>query len=163
MSCDVAQYLPEDDRPKEQLERVLHLTLKALPLNSRRLRRRPRSFMPKGKLELEVVSNEGHRMSLKAYVWKGGLVADLHLGDEKLRSLHTHSDHRDPRGHYRMPNGHIHYPTYKFPLVTGCSSYAYEQDCSAGDCLNDFVELFCSLLNIEMNAFQLMLDTGGRR
>ena len=163
MSCNVGQYLPEDDSPRIQIERVLHLNLRSLPPTHQGRGRRGRSFIPKRQLEIEVVSNEGDRMSLKAYRWKGGLVAELHIGNEKLRSFHTHSGHRHPHGCYRMTNGHMHFPTNKFPLVYGGNSYAYEQHCSDADCLNTFVELFCSLLNISIDTFQLFLGTGGRR
>ncbi len=120
--------------------------------------------MPKGALELPVVTEEGHQLNLLSYMRKGGeLYTELHYGDIKLRSLHTHAGHRNPGEDQEMPDGHMHFPTTLYPLIGSKNTYAYEIDCPSMDSPTDLVSFFCTMLDIDLDSLQLHMDTGGRR
>ena len=158
MSCDVAQYLPPDDDPDAEVERIVHSRMRII--RDLQFGGRGRRFRPKENLELQIETNEGNVALLRAYRRKGGdLMADLYHQSVKMRALHTHEGHRNPGERYSLPNGHVHFPTLAFPLVYGRSSYAYESDCSDSEDLALFVELFCALLDIELGSFQLIIDS----
>ena len=161
MPCEVGQYLPGDDQPIPDIERVIHLNQTALPTKARRRRRS--ALKPRGALELLVVTEEGHQLTLVEYVRKGsGLFVELHRGDEKWRSLHSHYGHRNPGSHDEIPDGHMHFPTEKCPLIGGKETYAYGVECPDLDTPDEFVQLFCAILNVNLDAMQLQLDTSGR-
>ncbi len=161
MSCDVTQYLPPSDSPNAEVERIVHSRMRIIrDLQSTRMSHPRRRFRPKENFELQIETNEGNVVLLRAYRRKGGdLIADLYHQSVKMRALHTHEGHRNPEDRYSIPNGHIHFPTLAFPLVYGRSSYAYESDCSDSENLALFVELFCALLDIELGSFQLIIDS----
>lgn len=158
MSCDVAQHLPLGDYPDIEVERIVHSRMRIV--GDLQFSARGRRFRPKENFELQIETNEGNVVSLRAYRRKGGdLMADLYHQSVKVRALHTHEGHRNPGERYSLPNGHIHFPTLAFPLVYGRSSYAYESDCSDSEDLVLFVELFCALLDIELGSFQMIIDS----
>lgn len=163
MSCDVGQYLTGGDEPESEVERLVHLDKWTVPTAGRHRRGGRRSFMPRGARELEVRTSEGHELHLLAYrAGRIGLVAELHHGDVKLRSMHNHYGHRNPGSEVVMDNGHIHFPTERFPLIKSKSTYAYEVECPDDDIL-DFLDTFCALLNISIDVLQMTLEAGGRR
>ena len=162
MSCDVSQYLPEDDHPNEMLEGIVHSNLRIVGDFQLRRRGRQARLRSREDLRLRVESDAGEELQLNAFRRGGGdLMAELYLQDLKMRALHTHDDHLNPDG-YLLPNGHMHFPTYKFPLSRGNSSYAYEVDCTDDVELNEFLDIFCALLNIYKGNFQLPLPTQRR-
>ena len=108
------------------------------------------------------MSEEGHLLLLVGYRTKEELYAELHWNDIKIRALHTHPRHRNPGSRSRMADGHMHFPTSKYPLIGHRSSYAYEEDCNDWSDLNSFIEVFCTMLNIELDTYQLVLEHGGR-
>ena len=158
MSCDVAQYLPPDDSPDDDVERIVHSRMRIvrdLQFSARR-----RRFRPKGNLELQIETNEDNVVLLRAYRRKGGeLIAELHYQFVKMRALHTHEGHRNPGCRHSLPNGHMHFPSVAFPLVEGKSSYAYELDCSDDEHLANFIDQFCAILDIQLGPFQLTLNS----
>lgn len=164
MSCDVyiSQRLQGDDHPNEEVERIVHSGLRIVgdvQLRRRGLQGRLRS---REDMRLRVDSDAGEELLLNAFRRGGGdLMAELYFGDLKMRALHTHDDHLNPDG-YLMPNGHMHFPTYRFPLTRGNSSYAYEVDCTDDVELSEFVDIFCALLDIQKGNFQLPLPTQRR-
>ena len=115
-------------------------------------------------MDIEVRSNEGHELHVLVYQIKRlGLIAELYYGNSKLRSMHTHGGHRNPRSIEReMENGHVHFPTKRYPLVRSQSTYAYEIDFDVEDRI-DFLFMFCELMNIDIDSVQLSLESGGRR
>ena len=166
MSCNIyiSQCLPEDDSPDAEVERLVHLGLKIVG-NARhdgrsRSRRRLR---PKENFEFRVESDQGHDLLLKVYKEGGNLIAELHHQSVKMRALHTHEFHHNPRCRQPLPNGHMHFPTSTYPLSTAPSSYAYEIHCSDEENLAHFLALFCALLNIELGAFQTTVDSATSR
>ena len=162
MSCDVAQYLPRDDAPDNEVEQIVHSPMRITGNVQSNERSRRRRFRPKDSFELQLASDEGNIVLLKAYRRKGGdLMADLFHQSVKIRALHTHEGHRNPGEYYSLSNGHIHFPTVLFPLVYGRSSYAYESSCSEVEDLAVFVGLFCTLLNISLGDFQFIVDSTG--
>ena len=163
MACDVGQYLPGDDQPIPDIERVIHLNHTALPPRTRARRRRGPALRPRGALELLVITEEGQQLTLVAYLRKGsGLFVELHKGDEKWRSLHSHYGHCNPGSHDEIPDGHMHFPTEKYPLIGGEKTYAYGIECPDLDTPEEFVQLFCAILNVNLDALQLQLGTSGR-
>ena len=162
MSCNVGQYVPPGDCPDSQIERVLHLKLEVMQTSTRPVSRRRRSFAPGSRIELPVLSEEGHSLLLVGYRTKGELYAELHWDDIKIRALHTHPGHLNPGSRHQMADGHMHFPTSKYPLIGHRSSHAYEEDCDDCDDLNSFIEVFCATLNIELDMYQLVLEHGGR-
>lgn len=109
-----------------------------------------------------MLSDEANGLLLVAYKTKNELYAELHWDDVKIRALHTHPGHCNPGCWSPMPDGHMHFPTYRFPLIGNRSTYAYVEDCDDYHDLNSFVEKFCALLNIELDTYQLILEHGGR-
>ena len=166
MSCNIyiSQCLPEDDSPDAEVERIVHLGMRIVgdARRDRRSRSR-RRLRPKENLEFQVESDQGHDLLLKAYKEGGNLIAELHYQSVKMRALHTHEFHHNPRCRQPLPNGHMHFPTNRYPLGTGPSSYAYETHCSDEESLALFLELFCALLNIESRSFQTTLDSATSR
>lgn len=162
MCCDVGQYVPQGDCPDSKIENILHSNLQVLSPAARTSRRGRRSFAPGGRIELPVLSADGRSLLLVAYRAKEEFYAELHWNEIKLRALHTHSGHRNPGSPERMPDGHMHFPTRQCPLIGNRSTYAYEEDCDYYHDLNSFVEAFCLLLNIDLEAYQLVLGHGGR-
>ena len=164
MACNVGQYLPDNDQPLEETERIVHLPKRAYPRSNRRRQGRGSSYVPRTRLEMSVFTYDGHELTLVAYrnKWQE-LYAELHMGDRKIRSLHTHQGHRNPSHEEEMSNGHMHFPTEQFPLAENRSQYAYEVDCDDMDRLTDIVQYFGALLDIEIDALQLQLEQGGRR
>ena len=160
MSCDVAQYLPFGDSPDVEVERIVHSRMKIVGNFQPRERRRPRrSFRPRENFELEIESDEGNLVLLKAYRRKGGdLMAELHHRSVKIRALHTHEGHRNPGCGHSLPDGHMHFPSVGYPLVAGQSSHAYESPCSDDEEVVPFIDLFCALMDIRLGPFQLTLD-----
>ena len=161
MSCAVNRYLPADDSSDDEVERTVHSGMRIVrdrqPIGKGRPRRR---FRPKENFELEIESDLGNVVLLRAFRRKGGdLIAELHHQSVKLRSLHTHEGHLNPGLQDRFPNGHMHFPTVDFPLVERKSSYAYELNCSDDKELVLFIDDFCALFDIQMGPFQLILDT----
>ena len=156
MSCNVGLYLPLDDSPDDDVERIVHSNLEIVgkaPSPSRG----PRKFRSKEGLELRVESSVANDLVLRAYRRKGGdLMAELHYQNAKIRALHTHYGHRNPGSNEVLPNGHMHFPTLKSPLVESSSSYAYELDCSDDEGLFDIVISFCAILNINTGSFHLL-------
>ena len=160
MSCDVTQHLPDDDSRDDEVERLVHSRMQIVrdlrPTGRGRPRRR---FRPKENYDFLMETDEGDVVILRAYRRRGGdLMADLHHHSIKLRALHTHDGHRNPGSPDRLPNGHMHFPSTQFPLVTGKSSYAYESPCSEDQELALFVDEICALLDIKLGPFQLILD-----
>lgn len=164
MVCDIVQYLPKDDSPDEEIERLVHSTLLVVGNADNRQRRlRRRRLRPREFLELQVESDlRDDPLILRAYRQRNGLYAELHYQSLKIRALHTHDGHRNPGDRFRLPNGHMHFPTVEFPLIANHSSYAYEVDCSTDVSLVEFIGLFCDLLNIRLGWFQATLDSVGR-
>ncbi len=164
MSCDVGQYLLPDDKPIQEVERLVHLPKGAFPRNSRRRQGRGSSFVPKSRMEMSVVSEEGHNLTLVAYMekWSKSYV-ELYRGDLKIRSLHSHSGHSNPEYGIEIGNGHMHFPSQNYPLVEKKSQYAYAVDFPFMDRLTDSVQFFGTVVNIEIDALQLQLESGGRR
>lgn len=162
MSCNVGQYLPPDDSPDDDIERIVHSNLDIMG-NVPSPSRSSGKFRSKERLELRVESDVADDLVLRAYRRKGGdLMAELHYQNAKIRALHTHYGHRNPGSNEVLPNGHMHFPTVKRPLAKGSSSYAYELDCSDDEGLFDIVISFCALLNIHTGNFHLPLDSYGR-
>ena len=156
MSCylSISQCLPEDDWPDGEVERLVHSNLRivgdAQPKRPARLRSREH-------LRLRVESDTGEDLLLNVFRRGGGdLMAELYFRDLKMRALHTHDGHLNPDGNL-TPNGHMHFPTHRFPLTRGNSSYAYDLDCSDDVTLYQFVEIFCFSLEIDLGNFQLPL------
>ena len=115
-------------------------------------------------MELSVITEEGHYLNLLSYMTKGGdLYTELHHGDIKLRSLHTHPGHRNPGEYDEAPDGHMHFPKTLYPLIGGRNTYAYEVDCPGMDSTTDLVSFFCTILDINLDSLQLQMDTGGRQ
>ena len=165
MSCDIPQYLPPDDSVDEDVERIVHSGMRIVrdlrPTGRGRSRRR---FRPKDYYDLQLESDEGNVVLLKAFRRRGGdLMAELHHHSVKMRALHTHEGHRNPGSQHYLPNGHMHFPTIQFPLVVGKSSYAYESPCTNDHELVLFIDEICALLDIQLGPFQLILDAVGRQ
>ena len=162
MSCNVSQYLPEDDHYNIEVERIVHSNLRIVGEVQLRRRGQRERLRSREDLRLRVESDAGEELLLNSFRRGGGdLMAELYFQDVKMRALHTHDDHLNPDG-YLMPNGHMHFPTYRFPLTRGNSSYAYEVDCTDDIDLNEFMDIFCALLNMHKGNFQLPLPTQRR-
>lgn len=161
MSCDVDQYLPQGDSPDLEVERIVHSRMRIVrDIQASGRRRSRRSFRPKEIFELQLESDDGDVVLLRAYRRKGGdLMAELHHQSVKMRALHTHEGHRNPRCRLSLPDGHMHFPSVIFPLAEGKSSYAYEMDCSNDEHLVNFIDKFCAILDIQLGPFQLTLDS----
>lgn len=164
MSCDVAQYLPQDVVLDHGVERIVHSGKRIVrDFRSTVRRRSGRRLRPKEIFELQLESDQGDELVLMAYTEGREMIAELHNGSDKIRALHTHDGHRNPGCTEHLPNGHMHFPTNSYPLVTGGSSYAYEIPCSDEENLVLFIALFCAELDIELGAFQITLDSAPRR
>ena len=161
MACDAAQFLPQDDWPDSEVERIVHLNLMVLgPAEPQGSRRSQRRLMPRWGVELRVVTEEAHELRLRIFRRKGGdWMAELYWGTTKVRALHTHSGHRNPNHHGALPNGHIHFPTNRYRLVEGGNSYAYEHNCDEDIDGHDFLQVSCAVLDINLDEFQTRFDT----
>ena len=155
MACDVGQYLPPGDSFVDELEEIVHSELVAL-VETRSSGAEGRRLAPKRSYDIQVTSNGRPGYKLKAYADRvGHLFAELHYGNRKTRSLHTHEGHKNPMEQDELPNGHMHFPTHRYPLEQGQSQYAYEEWCDEHDELEAFLLHFCDLLCINIDASQL--------
>ena len=164
MAFNLDQYLPQDVAPDLDVERIIRLGKRIVgEFKSSRARRTGRRPRPVEILELQVESDQGDELVLRAYKEGHEMIAELHNGPDKIRALHTHDGHRNPMHPERLPNGHMHFPTNDYPLIAGNSSFAYEIPCSEEDNLILFIELFCAEIDIQMGPFQTTLDSARRR
>ena len=155
MACDVGQYLPLGDSVVDELEEIVHSKLAAL-VGTRSSGAEGRRLAPKRNYDIQVTSNGRPGYKLKAYADRvGHLFAELHYGNRKIRSLHTHDGHKNPNKRDELPNGHMHFPTRRYPLAQGRSQHAYEEWCDDYGDLVAFLLHFCHLLGIEIDASQL--------
>ena len=152
MSCDVNQYLPQNDRPEPEVERLIHLQdMACFQLGSPKSRRR--RFAPQRQVKCEVIGLNGSLMRLTGYENRRGYVnIELSEGDRILRKLHTHPGHRNPGG-CLVDGTHMHFPTRKIPLRSDGRSYAYGLDVEI-DSLPEGIRFFCELLNIRIEGIQ---------
>jgi len=156
MSCNVAQYLPIDDSPVVEVERVVHLRMVAQQ-GRRRGRGRGRLIPPQG-IEFIVTTQEGHTLHLTGYCQPD--VEECHLalhhGREVLRKFDAHEEHVNPkRRDYPTARLHMHFPSVKYPLIEKSSSYAYSiDDDGYFDDVADCLEYFCSELDVDMSDWQ---------
>ncbi len=164
MSCNVAQYLPQDDSPDIEVEQIVHSDMRIVrDLQASGRGRSRRRFRPKEHFELQIESDRDAMLLLRAYRRKGGdLMAELHHQSVKMRALHTHEGHRNPGCRHPLPDGHMHFPSVRYPLESGPLSYAYELDCPDDDHLVIFIDRFCALLDIQLGPFQLTLNSAGQ-
>ena len=74
MSCDVSQYLPSDDSVDDDIERIVHSRLRIArdfrPTGRGRSRRR---FRPKEHYDLQLESDQGNVVLLKAFRRRGAI------------------------------------------------------------------------------------------
>lgn len=159
MTCDVQQYLPPDDSPDPAVESLVHQIMWAISAP----RRRGRSFLPPGNLELIVKNEDGQQLTLLAYRYKGReFISEVHRHDAKLRALHSHDGHRNPgRNETPIENGHIHFPSRLHPLLKSHTSYAYSVNCPRFVDTVHCLEFFCAELNIGLEALQMPLPDRG--
>jgi hypothetical protein len=159
MTCNVGQYLPVDDNPVVDVERIVHLRMIAQQ-GRRRGRGRGRFIPPQG-IEFIVTTQEGHTLHLTGYCQPE--VEECHLdlqhGKEILRKFHAHDGHKNPKGrNYPTTRVHMHFPSVKYPLIEKSSSYAYsiDNDGYFNDVV-DCLEYFCSELGMDMDTWQPFL------
>jgi len=128
-------------------------------------RGRRRSFLPRGRFELIVDNAEYHTLHLVAYQQGDGeFYVELHHGDTKLRSLHTHDSHRNPDPERTVvPGPHVHFPSRRFPLLYGREEYAYPLDTPRFSDSIDSILFFCAHVGIDIDSMQLQLAFGGGR
>lgn len=155
MSCNVGQYLPTDDNPVAEVERVVHLTM--IAHQGRRRSRGRGHFIPPQDIEFIVTTQEGHILHLTGYCRSEveEYYLDLQQGRLVLREFHVHEGHVNPMGrNHPVTRLHMHFPSGNFPLVEGKSSYAYSMgDDGFGD-VTDCVEFFCAELGISLDPWQ---------
>ena len=155
MACDVGQYLSPGDSVVDELEEIVHSNLAAL-VDGRGSDAAGRRLAPNRSYDIHVTSNGRPGFRLKAYANPvGHLFAELHYGSRKIRALHTHEGHKNPKGQDELPNGHMHFPTHRHPLVSDRLQYAYEVCCDEYDPLDVFLLCFCDLLGIKIDPSQL--------
>lgn len=149
---DISAFLPDDDEPVTEVEHIVSLpkTAETAVFNRRQGFRPPRS------VEVRLRSDEGHDLSITGYVDSIGRVyLDLQYGEQRLRSLHNHPGHRNP-DRSLVDSPHMHFPSKKYRLSRGGSSYAY----CLTDCDDDYddviegVDIFCTEINAALNVWQ---------
>ncbi len=155
MACNVGQYLPCDDSPVPDVEDIVHARDMIAYPKRVGSRRRRRGFYPPRSMEVEI-STSGERLVLTAYINKAGYAyVDLHRHDTILRKLHTHDNHWNPGGQL-VEGAHMHFPTRRYPLSTGRSSYAYPIEAEV-DVVSEGVLYLCQHLDINVLAIQPLL------
>lgn len=155
MSCNVGQYLPSDDSPVTEVERIVHL--KMVAQQGRRRGRGHGNFLPPQNVEFVITTQEGHTLHMTGYS-RPELEAcylDLQQGRTILREFHAHDGHFNPgRRNDPVTRVHMHFPSSNFPLVENKSSYAYSIYDGGFDDITDGLDAFCSELGIDLNGWQ---------
>ena len=155
MSCDVGQWLLKGDEIVPQVEDLVHQSKELLLLPN------PGSygpgFRPRNHLKVDViVTATGQKLSLKAFESSRGTDIELSYRRRVLRHMHVHERHHNPGG--KIVDGpHMHFPSKRFSLRIGYSSYAYLVDELVVDSdLNEALNLFCSILDITISTPNLV-------
>jgi len=156
MSCNVTQYLPVDDRPVVEAERIVHL--KMIAQQGRRRGRGRGNLIPPQDIEFVITTQEGHMLHMTGYCLPDleECHLDLQHGKVILRKFHTHEGHINPmRQNHPTARLHMHFPSIRFPLIESRSSYAYSIDDGDGfDDVADCLEFFCAELDIDLGGWQ---------
>jgi len=155
MSCNVEQYLPIDDSPVEEVELIVHLKMTAQ--QGRRRSRGRGHFLPPQNVEFVITTKEGHTLHLTGFCLTDLDECHLALQQSKLvlRKFHAHDGHINPmRRNHSISRIHMHFPSTKFSLIEGRSSYAYSIDEDGFNDVADCLEFFCAELNIDMTGWQ---------
>jgi len=155
MSCNVAQYLPSDDSPVTEIERIVHS--KMVAQQGRRRGRGRAHFLPPQDIEFIITTQEGYTLHLTGYCVPE--VEECHLGlhhgSTVLRKFEAHEGHVNPRRrNHPITRIHMHFPSINFPLVMHRSSYAYSIDEDGFDDVAECLEFFCAELSIELGGWQ---------
>lgn len=160
MGCDVDQYLPDCDNPVADVEKLVHKKMSMYP--RMRQRRRRQGFLPPSAMEFAVFSEDGDVLNVTAYRKNGNeFYVELHHQENTLRKFHTHNGHKNPRPKRELVDGvHMHFPTIRYPLYYGRSSYAYSIMDPEIEDVADSVYSFCLELDIEISAIQPLLGGG---
>jgi len=155
MSCNVIQYLPSDDNPVTEVERIVHL--KMVAQQGRRRGRGRGQFLPPQNVEFVITTREGHTLHLTGYCVPELEECYLGLlqGKTVLRKFHSHEGHINPN-HLNdlITRIHMHFPSVRFPLVENKSSYAYSIDENGFDDVADGLESFCAELDVDLAGWQ---------
>ena len=155
MSCNVGQYLPIDDSPVVEIEWIVHLKMTAQ--QGKRRGRWRSHFLPPQNVEFVITTREGHTLHLTAYCLTDLEECYLALQQSRLvlREFHAHEGHVNPmRRNHPITRIHMHFPSTKFPLIKGRSSYAYPIDEDGFNDVADCLEFFCAELNIDLAGWQ---------
>ncbi len=155
MSCDVGQYLPPDDSPISEVEQIVHLKMTAQ--QGRRRGRGRGQFLPSQSIEFVITTREGHTLHLTGYCLSDldECYLDFQHGRIILREFHTHDGHINPmKRNHPIARIHMHFPSKKFLLGEGRSSYAYSIDDDGFDDIVDCLKFFCAELDIDLNGWQ---------
>jgi hypothetical protein len=154
MTCNVKQYLPQDDQPVAESERVIHLQM---TVQQGRRRGRRASFLPPQDVEFVVITQEGQTLHLTGYCVPETeeCFLSLHHGSTVLRKFESHEGHMNPgRRNHPISRCHMHFPSVKFPLITHNSSYAYSIDEAGFEAVEDCLKSLCAELGIDMSEWQ---------
>ena len=155
MSCNVEQYLPADDSPVADVERIVRL--KMIAQQGRRRGRWRGHFLPPQNVEFIISTREGHTLHLTGYCLTDLEECYLALQQRKLvlRKFHAHEGHINPMGrNHPITRIHMHFPSIKFPLIESRSSYAYSIDEDGFNNVADCLEFFCAELSIDLAGWQ---------
>ena len=157
---DVRQFLPQDDYPVKEIERILGLDIK-LDLTRGRRKGRGKAFLPPQEVEIVAITSEYQTLHFTSRLAFGEeVVTSLQHAGTFLRKYHTHSGHRNPTITVDASEGpHIHFPSEKYPLYEGRSSYAYPS-ADWAETATDGVYALCEELNIPVDVLQLRLFWG---
>lgn len=161
MSCNIGQYLPADDSPITEVERVIHLQMLAYPGRQRGRRRR---LLPPQEMELVVITQEGKTLSLSGVFLPelGSCYLSLSQGKTVFREFHAHEGHKNPkRRNHPITQLHMHFPTTNFPLIEYHSSYAYSLGEADFDNVEDCIKFMCIELDINVVEYQPKLRSRG--
>ena len=165
MTCDVGKYLPMGDFPVDEVERIVHLRMRAQQGRRRGRGRAHRAFLPPQSIEFVVTTQNGDTLHLTGYYLPDAeqCYLDLHHGRAVLRKFHGHEGHRNPNGFGNsVAYLHMHFPSRKYPLVEYKSSYAYALDGDRFGDVADYLSFFCAALDIDLNEWQSYLTESQR-
>ena len=158
MTVDVSHYLPPYDSPIPQVEHIVALSKYTTEGSARYLR----GFRPPRNVDIPVLTDENHLLSLTGYMnTLGSVYLDLQYEREFLRKFHTHREHHNPDGKI-VDNSHMHFPSRNYPLAKKGKSYAYPLDDVADD-IDDIIEavdFLCVELDISLETWQPYLPRG---
>lgn len=149
---DPGRWVAPDDRLIDQIEAVLKVAKMARQTHTTSSKR----YLPPWSMELDIVVLDT-RETMRLSEWlgtKGRINIRLQTSEQVCRNGHFNhpKPHQNPNGR-TVPRHHIHFPTVKYPNLSGRRTYAHKVTPTEGHVAA--LKKFCELVNIDLQGITI--------